>query len=66
MLKAEGEVATREQDLTVARTNLQLQELYMKNAVTRSLDDPILEEMPVVPTDHIGAQSTSPQCRCRR
>jgi outer membrane protein TolC len=57
VLKAEGEVATREQDLTVARTNLELQELYMKNAITRSLDDPILEEMPVVPTDHIGNQA---------
>jgi outer membrane protein TolC len=56
LMKAEGDLATREQDLTVARTNLELQELYMKNAVTRSLDDPILEEMPVVPTDHTGAQ----------
>jgi len=35
--------------LTTARTNLELQELYMKNAVTRSLDDPVLQEMPVVP-----------------
>jgi outer membrane protein TolC len=56
VLKAEGELAIREQDLTVARTTLELQELYMKNAITRSLDDPILEEMPVVPTDHIGGQ----------
>ena len=56
VLKAEGEVATRQQDLTVARTNLQLQELYMKNAITRNLDDPILEEMPVVPTDHIATE----------
>jgi outer membrane protein TolC len=56
VLKAEGELAVREQDLTVARTNLELQELYMKNAITRSLDDPILEEMPVVPTDHIASQ----------
>jgi outer membrane protein TolC len=56
VLKAESELATREQDLTVARTNLELQELYMKNAITRSLDDPILEEMPVVPVDHIGGQ----------
>jgi len=54
-LKAEGELANREQDLTVARTTLELQELYMKNAITRSLDDPILEEMPVVPTDHIAS-----------
>jgi outer membrane protein TolC len=56
VLKAEGEVATREQDLTVARTNLELQELLMKNAITRTLDDPVLEEMPVVPTDRIGAR----------
>jgi outer membrane protein TolC len=56
VMKAEGDVATREQDLTVARTNLELQQLYMKNAITRSLDNPILEEMPVVPTDHTGAQ----------
>ncbi len=54
VLKAEGELATRQQDLTVARTDLELQELYMKNAITRSLDDPALEEMPVVPTDSIG------------
>jgi outer membrane protein TolC len=56
VLKAEGELAIREQDLTVARTNLELQELLMKNAITRTLDDPILEEMPVVPTDHIASQ----------
>ncbi len=54
VLKAEGELANREQDLTVARTNLELQELYMKNAITRSFDDPVLEEMAVVPTDRIG------------
>ena len=56
VLKAEGELATRQQDLTVVRTNLELQELLMKNAITRTLDDPILEEMPVVPTDRIGTQ----------
>ena len=58
VLKAEGELATRQQDLTVARTNLELQELYMKNAITRSLDDPALEEMAVVPTDRIGNTAT--------
>ena len=56
VLKAESELATRQQDLTVARTNLELQELYMKNAITRSFDDPLLQEMPVVPTDHLAAQ----------
>jgi outer membrane protein TolC len=59
VLKAEGELANREQDLTVARTNLELQELYMKNAITRSLDDPVLEEMAVVPTSRIGNTAAS-------
>jgi outer membrane protein TolC len=51
VLRAEAEVSKRDQELTVARTNLQLQETLMKNAVTKSLDDPVLESMPLVPTD---------------
>jgi outer membrane protein TolC len=54
VMRAEGEVATREQDLTVAKTTLQFQELLIKNALTKNLDDPILEAMPVRPTDHTG------------
>lgn len=54
VLKAEADVAARQQDLTVARTNLELQELYMKNAITRSLDNPVLEDMPVIPVDHVN------------
>jgi len=50
-LKAEGEVANREQDLTIAKSNLQFQELLIKNALTKNLDDPVLEAMPVQPTD---------------
>lgn len=56
VLKAESELATRQQDLTVARTTLELQQLYMMNAITRSFDDPILEGLPVVPTDHLATQ----------
>jgi len=51
VLKAEGEVANREQDLTIARSQLRFQELLIKNAITKNLDDPILENMPVKPTD---------------
>jgi outer membrane protein TolC len=51
VMKAEAEVSKRDQDLTIARTNLQLQASLIKNALTRSLEDPVLEEMPVVPTD---------------
>jgi outer membrane protein TolC len=55
VLRAEAEVSRRDQDLTVARTSLQLQETLMKNAITKSLDDPVLEAMPVVPTDRMEA-----------
>ncbi|HEY9126952.1 MAG TPA: TolC family protein, partial [Acidobacteriaceae bacterium] len=60
VFKAQGDLATRKQELTVARTNLELQELYMKNAITRSLDDPLLEEMAVVPVDHIAGNAEPP------
>src|SRR6266849_6947828 len=55
VMRAEAEVSKRDQDLTVARTNLQLQELLIKNAVTKSLDDPVLEAVPVVPTDSLDS-----------
>jgi outer membrane protein TolC len=58
VMKAEAEVSRRDQDLTVARTNLQLQESLIKNALTKSLDDPTLEEMPVVPMDRMQTTNT--------
>jgi len=51
--RAEGEVASRDEDLTIAKTTLQLQESLIKNALTKNLDDARLEEMPVVPTAQI-------------
>ena len=53
VMRAEAEVSKRDQDLTVARTSLQLQELLMKNALTKSLDDPTLESVNVVPSDRV-------------
>lgn len=53
VMRAEAEVSKRAQDLTVARTKLQLQESLLQNALTKTLDDPLLEEMPVVPTDRM-------------
>ena len=58
VMKAEAEVSRQDQALTVARTNLQLQESLMKNALTKSLDDPTLGEMPVVPTDRMQTANT--------
>jgi outer membrane protein TolC len=59
VMKAESEVANREQDLTIAKSTLQFQELLMKNALTKNLDDPILEAMPVRPTDQSLMQNTT-------
>ena len=51
VMRAEAEVSKRDQDLLIAKTNLQLQESLMKNSITKNLDDPLLESMPVIPTD---------------
>ena len=53
VMRAEAEVSKRDQDLTVAKTNLQLQQSLIKNALTKNLDDPTLEAMPVIPTDRL-------------
>ncbi len=60
VMKDEEEVAAREQDLTIAKSTLQYQELLIKNALTKNLDDPILEAMPVRPTDlsEVAANTT--------
>jgi outer membrane protein TolC len=61
VMKDEAEEASREQDLTIAKTTLQFTELLMKNALTKNLDDPILEAMPVRPTDLSSMADATPQ-----
>lgn len=61
VMRAEAEVSRRDQDLTVAKTNLQLQESLIKNALTRNLDDPTLEAMPVIPTDLLDTVQEIPE-----
>ena len=61
VMKDEADEISREQDLTIAKTTLQFQELLMKNALTKNLDDPILEAMPVRPTDQSSMTDTTPQ-----
>jgi outer membrane protein len=50
VVKAQSMIATDQQTLTVALTNLELAQLLMKNAITRSLVDPILADAEVIPT----------------
>ncbi len=57
--KDEADVAAREDDLTIAKSQLQFQSLLIKNALTKNLDDPILEAIPVRPTD-LSTVDTNP------
>ncbi len=50
VVSAQSTVATGQQNLIVAQNNLQLQQLLMKNAVTRSIEDPVLAEADLIPT----------------
>jgi outer membrane protein TolC len=50
VVSAQSTVATDQQNLIVAQNNLQLQQLLMKNAVSRSIEDPVLAEADMIPT----------------
>jgi outer membrane protein TolC len=52
--KDEAAVATAEGDLTVSKATLRLNELLIKNALTKTISDPSLADMPVVPLDLTG------------
>jgi outer membrane protein TolC len=51
VVQAKSSVASAKQNLTVSQTSLQLQQLLMKNAITRNNTDPILANAAVIPTD---------------
>ena len=51
IVRAQSQVATNQQSLIVAQTNLELQQLLMKNALSRTLVDPHLIDAEVIPTD---------------
>ena len=55
---AQSTVAADQQALTVARTNLQLQQLIMKNALSRTLHDPMLAGADVIPTSTMEVPET--------
>jgi outer membrane protein len=50
VVSAQSTVATDQQNLIVAQNNLQLQQLLMKNALSRSIEDQLLAEADVIPT----------------
>src|SRR5271157_6064616 len=51
LAQAQSGVASAKQNLITSQTNLQLEQLLMKNAITKNMGDPILAIAPVIPTD---------------
>ena len=50
VVSAQSTVSTDQQNLILAQNNLELEKLLMKNAVSRSIEDPMLAEADVIPT----------------
>jgi outer membrane protein TolC len=57
-VRAQSTVAADQQALTVAKTNLQLEQLVMKNALSRTLHDPMLAGADVIPTSTMEVPET--------
>lgn len=53
VVQAQSTVSTDQQQVTTAQTNLELQELLMKNALSRTLENSALMEARVVPTSQM-------------
>jgi outer membrane protein len=60
VVRAQSTVASNQQTLTVAQTNLQLEQLLMKNALSRTLVDPRLVDAEVIPTSTMELPSGEP------
>jgi outer membrane protein len=60
VVSAQSIVATGQQNLIVAQNNLQLQQLLMKNALSRSIEDPVLAEADVIPTSTVQVPEREP------
>src|SRR5712692_8058581 len=60
VVRAQSVVATNQQALIVAKTNLELQQLLIKNALSRNLVDPALAEAEVIPTSTMELPASEP------
>src|SRR5580693_8694861 len=60
VVRAQSTVAADQQSLIQAQNNLQLQQLLMKNALSRTLVDPRLADAEVIPTSTIALPEQEP------
>ncbi len=54
VVNSDSAVATDQQALVASKSNLEYQQLIMKQAIARNLEDPALSNAPVIPTDRVG------------
>jgi outer membrane protein len=54
VLNADNQVAQDKQTLITAQTSLEYQQLIIKQAIARNLNDPGLSQAPVIPTDRVS------------
>ncbi|HEV2699451.1 MAG TPA: TolC family protein [Terriglobales bacterium] len=60
IVRAQNTVAADQESLIQAQTNLDLQQLLMKNALTRTLQDPALANAEVIPTTTMALPQQEP------
>jgi len=54
VVNSDAAVAADKQALVASKTNLEYQQLIMKQAIARNLNDPQLSNAPVIPTDRVS------------
>jgi outer membrane protein len=54
VVNSDSAVASDKQALVASKTNLEYQQLLMKQAIVRNLNDPALSLAPVIPTDRVA------------
>jgi outer membrane protein len=54
VVSANSQVETDKQAVIASQSNLEYQQLLMKQAIARSLEDPTLANAPVIPTDRVS------------
>lgn len=60
VVRAQSVVSTGQQSLIVGKTNLELQQLLMKNALSRTLVDPAVADAEVIPTSTMDLPPSEP------
>jgi len=59
VVNSDASVASDKQGLAASQTNLEYQQLVMKQAIARNLNDPQLAVAPVIPTDRVALDRLS-------